>query len=99
MGRDNCKKKLVSQPLNTASPMICKPTTGPNLRSNDLLHLSPNWVLLNGMEMEVSAKKNGTISLAPLLLPQLTKEMLVISLLDSACINVLCQNLNSMKLE
>jgi hypothetical protein len=51
------------------------------------------------MEMEVSRKKDGTISLAPLLLPQSTKEMLVISLLDSACINVLCQNLNSMKLE
>jgi hypothetical protein len=76
------KKKLVNQPLSTASPMICKPTTGPNLRSNDLLHLSPNWVLLNGMEMEISGKKNGTISLAPLLLPQSTKEMLVISLLD-----------------
>jgi hypothetical protein len=28
IGRDNCKKKLVSQPLSTASPMICKPTTG-----------------------------------------------------------------------
>jgi hypothetical protein len=94
MGRDNCKKKT-----GKSATEYCISNDLQAYNSVQISGLSPNWDLLDGMEMEVSGKKGGTISLAPLLLPQSTKEMLVISLLDSACINILCQNLNSMKLE